>query len=71
MVQYTREGHWRWMKYPEQPMTKRTSMLFPNAFSPGLGVFWLDKDTKKQTEKAMKSGKTFEPLVVVDDTYKL
>lgn len=71
MVPYTREGHWRWMKYPEQPMTKRTAMLFPNAFSPGLGVFWLDKDIKKQTEKAMKSGKTFEPSVVVDDTYKL
>ncbi|CAE6882085.1 ABC-type oligopeptide transport system [Vibrio sp. B1REV9] len=71
MVPYTREGHWRWMQYPESPMTKRSASLFPSSFSPGLGVFWLDEDMKKATQKAMKSGKTFDPVIAVDDRYKL
>lgn len=71
MVPYTREGHWRWMKYPEKPMTKRSASLFSGSFSPGLGVYWIDKDIKKETQKAMKSGQSFESVVVVDDTYKL
>ncbi|MDF2153959.1 extracellular solute-binding protein [Vibrio sp. CAU 1672] len=70
MVPYTREGHWRWLKYPKQAMTKRSAALF-SSVAPGLGLYWIDPDVKKETLKAMKSGKTFEPVVVIDDTYKL
>ncbi len=71
MVPYAREGHWRWMKYPENPMTKRSANLFAIERSVGLHTFWIDKEVKKETKSAMKKGKAFEPVTVVDDKYKL
>ncbi|MDW2051937.1 ABC transporter substrate-binding protein, partial [Vibrio sp. 977] len=62
--------HWRWLKLPEKPMNRMTEALFSGGII-GDGTYWIDKDVKKETQKAMKSGKTFEPVVVVDDTYKL
>ncbi|ELY2118227.1 ABC transporter substrate-binding protein [Vibrio parahaemolyticus] len=70
MVPYVRYGHWRWLKLPEKPMNRMTEALFSGGII-GDGTYWIDKDVKKETQKAMKSGKTFEPVVVVDDTYKL
>ncbi|MCW8331367.1 extracellular solute-binding protein [Photobacterium sp. SDRW27] len=68
MVPYTREAHWRWVKYPTPAMTKQTEAMF----SPiDLSTFWIDQDLKKETKTAMKKGKTFEPVVVIDDTHKL
>lgn len=68
MVPYTRAVHWRWLKLPEAPMTKATE----NIFHPmDIGNFWIDESVKKETEQAMKSGKTFPKVSVVDDRYKM
>ncbi|MGF1760515.1 extracellular solute-binding protein [Photobacterium sagamiensis] len=68
IVPYTREGYWRWLKYPTPAMTKLTEAMF----SPiDLSTFWIDEKMKKETLSAMKKGKNFEPVTVIDDTYKL
>lgn len=71
MVPYTRVGYWRWLKYPQKAMTKKSEVLFTSGGAIGLGTFWIDKDAKKETEKAIKAGKAFAPVTVIDDTYKL
>ena len=68
IVPYTREGYWRWLKYPTPAMTKLTEAMF----SPiDLSTFWIDEKMKKETLSAMKKGKNFEPVTIIDDTYKL
>ncbi|MGR5266173.1 extracellular solute-binding protein [Vibrio astriarenae] len=68
MVPYTREAHWRWIKYPTNAMTKQTSSIFSVT---DIANFWIDTDIKKQTKKAMKSGDAFEAVTMIDDSYKL
>ncbi|MBE3670515.1 ABC transporter substrate-binding protein [Vibrio navarrensis] len=71
MVPYIRMGYWRWLKFPTPAMTKKTETLFSTGGALGFGTFWIDPEVKKETEKALKSGKTFEPVTIIDDTYKL
>lgn len=71
MVPYAREAHWRWMKFPEKAMTKRTYNMFPIDRTFGLHTFWIDKDIEKETKKAMKQGKVFPEVTIVDERYKL
>ncbi|MGR6860945.1 extracellular solute-binding protein [Aliivibrio salmonicida] len=72
MVPYARAGYWRWMKLPEQMATKQTGYLFHGwGFSQTFSTFWIDEKAKKETKAAMKSGKTFEPVIIIDETYKL
>ncbi|MGF1684314.1 extracellular solute-binding protein [Photobacterium minamisatsumaniensis] len=68
MVPYTREAHWRWLKYPTPAMTKKTQAMFS---ATDLSTFWIDKQVLKETKSAIKKGQTFEPVTVIDDTYKL
>ncbi|AJR07666.1 ABC transporter substrate-binding protein [Photobacterium gaetbulicola] len=68
MVPYTREGYWRWIKYPTPAMTKHTEVMFSVV---DLATFWIDQQEKEATLAAMKKGKTFAPVTVIDDTYKL
>ncbi len=35
-----------------------------------LGLFWIDEDVKKETLHAMKEGKAFKPVTIIDKTYK-
>ncbi|TOE36824.1 hypothetical protein CGJ44_24555, partial [Vibrio parahaemolyticus] len=61
-------AHWRWVKIPKDGMTKATEwVLHPM----DIGNFWIDESVKKETEKAMKSGKSFPEVTVIDDRYKL
>ncbi|MGF1901869.1 extracellular solute-binding protein [Aliivibrio sifiae] len=72
MVPYARAGYWRWIKLPEQIATKQTGYLFHGwGFSQTFSTFWIDEKTKKETKAAMKSDKTFEPVIIIDETYKL
>ena len=72
MVPYARAGYWRWMKLPENMATKQTGYLFHGwGFSQTFSTFWIDDAMKKETKAAMKSGKTFEPVTIIDETYKL
>jgi len=68
MVPYSRAVHWRWIQYPNSPMTKKTESIFHPM---DIANFWLNSDVKKETQEAMKKGKTFPVVSIVDDKYKL
>ncbi|WP_413284382.1 extracellular solute-binding protein [Vibrio sp. MA40-2] len=70
MVPYTRVAYWRWMKFPDQPMTKKTSSLFSTGAPMDLGTYWIDSQVKKETKQAIKEGISFKPVTLIDDTYK-
>lgn len=68
MVPYSRAAHWRWVQYPENPMTKQTESIFHPM---DIGSFWIDPSLKKETQASMKSEKTYTPVSFVDDRFKL
>jgi microcin C transport system substrate-binding protein len=72
-VPYIRHLYWRWVKFPKIPGTKTSTSLF-EPFEPWEskygGLFWIDEDVKKETQKAMKEGKAFKPVTIIDKTYK-
>ncbi len=70
MLPWTRQGNWRWVKYPQNPMNKWTKSLFDANRQVSYGTYWLDVDVKKETQQAKKEGTAFEPVTVIDDRYK-
>jgi len=68
MVPYSRAAHWRWVQYPQNPMTKQTESIFHPM---DIGSFWIDPSLKKETQASMKSDKTYTPVSFVDDRFKL
>ena len=73
-VPYIRTLYWRWLKLPIVPGTKSSTSLF-EPYEPWEskygGYFWNDETAKKETLKALKSGKSFEPVTHIDETYKV
>jgi microcin C transport system substrate-binding protein len=70
-VPYIRDFYWRWIKHPKIAATKNSSSaegIFE--FPPEIGLFWIDEDVKKETLQAMKEGKAFKPVTIIDKTYK-
>jgi microcin C transport system substrate-binding protein len=67
-VPYIRHGYWRWIKLPDWHGTRLSDILFDPMY---LSLFWIDEDEKTRTLEAMKSGETFEPVTIIDDTYKV
>ncbi|MDB9822377.1 extracellular solute-binding protein [Deltaproteobacteria bacterium] len=73
-VPYIRSLYWRWINLPEIPGTRSSTSLFePNEpwDSKYGGYFWINEDVKKETLEAMKSGKGFEPVTIIDETFKI
>lgn len=72
-VPYWRIAYWRWLKWPTPPGTRTSDdpilYLFKESDAWD-GMFWLDEAAKKETLDAMKSGKTFPPVSLVDKTYR-
>lgn len=68
MVPYSRAAHWRWVQYPENPMTKQTESIFHPM---DIGNFWIDADVKRETQNAIKSDTTYPSVSFVDDRFKL
>ncbi|MEZ8399535.1 extracellular solute-binding protein [Vibrio splendidus] len=68
MVPYTRDAYWRWIKFPKNPMTKKTGAMF-NILD--TSNFWIDTDLKEETQLASKEGKAYPPITIIDDRYKL
>ena len=71
-VPYYRAGYWRWWKGPERKGTPLTDMymFIGDAMSTTTGgLFWFDKKVYDETQKAMKAGKAFEPVTIIDKTY--
>ncbi len=65
---FFREFYWRWLKFPEVPGNRDTGAVFDSPTS--AGYFWIDEDMKKETRDALKSGKTFKPVIRVIEKYK-
>jgi microcin C transport system substrate-binding protein len=70
MVPYVREASYRWWRLPKVPGTKMSGSLFDPFGSTTGGLFWYDKDRHEETQAAMKEGKTFPPVTIVDRTYE-
>ncbi|NNE36691.1 MAG: ABC transporter substrate-binding protein [Gammaproteobacteria bacterium] len=68
-VPWTRDSYWRWVKLPAHHGTRFGKYLFPPVSD--LGLFWIDEDVKNETLEAMKSGQTFEPVTIIDETYRI
>ncbi len=68
-IPYVRSAYWRWLQLPTPPATALTKELFSDG-EWDLGLFWIDEQMEEETRKAMKSGKTFEPVTRTDTTYK-
>jgi microcin C transport system substrate-binding protein len=70
-VPYTRHGYWRWIQLPEHHGTRTSDYLFPpGAVGSDKGLFWIDEDLKQETFEAMKSGRSFDPVTIIDETYR-
>lgn len=70
MVPYFREVYWRWWRLPEPPATRTSESLFEPFGSSSGGLFWFDETIFKQTRQAMADGVVFEPVTIVDKTFK-
>lgn len=61
---YYRVAYWRWVKWPAKTFNVAIgSQPMQNH------VHWIDEDTKRETEKAMREGKTFPEVDLVFDEY--
>ena len=67
-VPYTREAYWRWVKLPEFHGTRTADALFEPVVS---GLFWIDEDVKAETLTARSAGRGFEPVTIVDTTWRV
>lgn len=68
MVNFNRLGSWRWLRWPD---TKDTPFSIPISYEPMEAyAFWIDEKMKKETQEAMRSGKTFPEVQKVYDDFK-
>lgn len=68
-VPYTREGFWRWLKLPAAHGTRSSEQLF-DVFGLAGGLFWIDEKEKEEVQKARILGTPFEPINIVDETWR-
>ena len=70
MVPYFRQAYWRWWRLPQPPATRTSDSAFDAFGSANGGLFWFDPALYDQTRQAMADDIAFEPVTVVDRTYK-
>jgi microcin C transport system substrate-binding protein len=73
-VPYVREVAWRWVRLPETYGTRMTDPYLFDPISQGLrtdGLFWIDEDMKRETLDARSAGRSFPPINVVDETWRV
>jgi microcin C transport system substrate-binding protein len=68
---FYRDAYWRWWRLPKVPGLKVGDSSFDVLGGSTGGLFWMDEGLKTETQAAMKSGKTFPEVVIVDRTYKI
>ncbi|MCX6117668.1 MAG: extracellular solute-binding protein [Proteobacteria bacterium] len=67
---FYRDAYWRWFKLPKVPGVKLGDSSL-EALDPSQGgLFWIDEDVRKETLEAIKSGKKFPEVVIIDKTFK-
>lgn len=62
---FYRVGYWRWIKWPEDFNVKRSELART------YWLHWVDEEARTETLEALKSGKTFEPVIKEYDQYKV
>ncbi len=70
-VPYWRIAYWRWLKWPTPPGTRTSDDPIAYLFKESDawdGMFWIDENARTETLAAMKSGKTFPPVNLLDKT---
>ena len=70
LAPYTRAAYWRWVKLPKFYGTKLSDSLF-DPFAETGGLFWIDSKEKELTIKAKKQNTIFEPVTIIDETFKI
>jgi microcin C transport system substrate-binding protein len=70
MVPYFREGYWRWWRFPDPPATRVSESLFSPFDSSTGGLFWFDAARYEETREAMRRGDVFEPVTIIEETFK-
>ncbi|PSW02674.1 extracellular solute-binding protein [Photobacterium lipolyticum] len=67
-VPFSRGAYWRYVKLPEGLGTELSRDIL-DAKSMEYGLFWIDIDEKAQTKQALRAGKTFPPVTIIDKRY--
>ena len=70
MLPYTRSAYWRWVELPKFHGTRESDSLF-NPFGSTGGLFWIDEKEKQHTLSIKKEGGRFDPVTIIDDTYRV
>ncbi len=75
-VPYMREGFWRWIRLPESHATRTSELVIePFASSNGTtsdgGLFWIDEQVKDEVQAARPLNKPFEPIEILDETWRV
>ncbi len=71
-IPYRREAFWRWLRYPDPPASRIAEEIFdPIAPFEGSGLFWIDEQAKADVLAARSEGRNFEPIDVVDTTFRV
>jgi microcin C transport system substrate-binding protein len=67
-IPYSRETFWRWLQLPDTYATR----ISGDVFDPfGMGLFWIDEDVKRETLAAREDDRKFEPINIVDTTWRV
>ncbi len=67
-VPFSRGAYWRYVKLPEGLGTELSRDIL-DAKSMEYGLFWIDVEDKRKTRSALKAGKTFPPVTVINKRY--
>jgi len=60
------------MKLPESHSVRTADDLNGGVFDPvNLGLFWIDEEEKAATLAAQASGRTFPPIDIIDETWRV
>ena len=67
-IPFLREAGWRWLRLPDTIATRTSGEIFDPWVS---GLFWIDEDIKADTLAARQAGRKFEPVNIVDTTWRV
>ncbi len=72
-VPFVRGAAWKWIRFPKWLSQKYAEDFYdPISSTSGyVGYFWVDEDIRKETLEAQKTGKSFAPRLVKDETNRM
>ncbi len=71
-IPFIRETYWRWLRLPEHHSVRTANKVIdPIGSYPFVGgLYWIDEDIKAETLAAREAGRAFEPVDIVDTTWR-